>query len=109
MDVSHLLDELNEAQREAVSAAKTPYVRFDLTAYAVPHRCAREFVLVLADLGRRRLDDGAAACARFGRWLSQRSAQCWSTGMGCVASQPGTGSRDRVESLAGLGWCGPGP
>ena len=46
-------------ERVAVTAGKTPYVRFDLNDYSVPHTHVRRALSVLADEHRVRLLDGA--------------------------------------------------
>ena len=47
------------AERLAVTAGKTPYVRFDLNDYSVPHTHVRRALTVLADEHRVRVFDGA--------------------------------------------------
>jgi len=47
-------------ERVAVKAAKTPYVRFDLNDYSVPHSYVRRTLTVLADTDRLRIVDGEA-------------------------------------------------
>ena len=46
------------AERLAVTAGKTPYVRFDLNDYSVPHTHVRRALTVLADEHRVRVLDG---------------------------------------------------
>ncbi len=46
-------------ERVAVTAGKTPYVRFDLNDYSVPHTHVRRPLSVLADEQRVRILDGA--------------------------------------------------
>src|SRR3954454_1153892 len=60
-DVSYPLIE-----RVAVSVGKTPYVRFDLNDYSVPHTQVRRTLSVLADPERVRIADGplVLACHR---------------------------------------------
>ena len=47
------------AERVAVTVGKTPYVRFDLNDYSVPHTHVRRPLSVLADEHRVRILDGA--------------------------------------------------
>ena len=53
-------------ERVAVSVGKTPYVRFDLNDYSVPHDHVRRMLTVLADPHEVRIVDGAEllACHR---------------------------------------------
>src|SRR6202020_3260505 len=46
-----------------VSVNKTPYVRFDLNDYSVPHTHVRRVLTVLADPHEVRIVDGAAVLA----------------------------------------------
>ena len=56
-------------ERVAVTAGKTPYVRFDLNDYSVPHTHVRRTLAVLADESAVRVLDGVAELARHIR--------CW--------------------------------
>ena len=47
-------------ERVAVKAGKTPYVRFDLNDYSIPHTQVRRLLTVLADPDEVRIVDGAA-------------------------------------------------
>jgi hypothetical protein len=47
----------------AVSVGKTPYVRFDLNNYSIPHTHVRRVLTVLADPHEVRVVDGAAVLA----------------------------------------------
>src|SRR3954471_910420 len=51
-------------ERVAVSVGKTPYVRFDLNDYTVPHTHVRRILTVLADPHEVRIADGADILAR---------------------------------------------
>src|SRR6202041_803530 len=51
----------------AVSVGKTPYVRFDLNDYSVPHTHVRRILTVLADPHEVRIADGADILARHRR------------------------------------------
>jgi transposase len=51
----------------AASVGKTPYVRFDLNDYSVPHACVRRVLTVLADPREVRIVDGAKVLARHQR------------------------------------------
>ena len=51
------------AERRAVTVGKTPYVRFDLNDYSVPHTHVRRALSVLADEYRVRILDGAQELA----------------------------------------------
>jgi hypothetical protein len=46
-----------------VTAGKTPYVRFDLNDYSIPHDCVRRPLTVLADPDRLRIVDGQKVIA----------------------------------------------
>ena len=59
-------------ERVAVTVDKTPYIRFDLNDYSVPHTHVRRTLAVLADEHTVRILDGAAELARHGR--------CWDRG-----------------------------
>ena len=54
-------------QRLAVSVRKTPYVRFDLNDYSVPHTHVRRTLTVLASLDTVRICDGATVLATHPR------------------------------------------
>jgi hypothetical protein len=59
-------------ERVPVTVGKTPYVRFDLNDYSVPHTHVRRTLTVLADEQWVRILDGAAELARH--------ARCWDSG-----------------------------
>jgi hypothetical protein len=59
-------------ERVAVTVGKTPYIRFDLNDYSVPHTHVRRTLAVLADEHTVRILDGAAELARHDR--------CWDRG-----------------------------
>jgi hypothetical protein len=50
-------------EKVAVSVGKTPYVRFDLNDYSVPHTHVRRVLTVLADPHEVRIVDGASVLA----------------------------------------------
>ena len=50
-------------ERVAVKVGKTPYVRFDLNDYSVPHTHVRRVLTVLADTHEVRIVDGAQVLA----------------------------------------------
>jgi hypothetical protein len=52
---------------KAVSAGKTPYVRFDLNDYSIPHDCVSRTLTVVADLETVRILDGQAVIATHPR------------------------------------------
>jgi transposase len=54
-------------EQVAVSAGKTPYIRFDLNDYSVPHTYIRRTLTVLADPHRLRIADGQAIIATHPR------------------------------------------
>jgi len=60
------------AERRGVTAGKTPYVRFDLNDYSVPHTHVRRALTVLADDHQVRILDGVQELARHVR--------CWDRG-----------------------------
>ena len=59
-------------ERVAVAVGKTPYVRFDLNDYSVPHTHVRRTLAVLADERTVRILDGGTELARHDR--------CWDRG-----------------------------
>jgi transposase len=59
-------------ERVAVTVGKTPYARFDLNDYSVPHTHVRRTLTVLADEQWVRVLDGATELARH--------ARCWDSG-----------------------------
>ena len=59
-------------ERVAVTVDKTPYIRFDLNDYSVPHTHVRRTLAVLADERTVRILDGVAELARHVR--------CWDRG-----------------------------
>ena len=52
---------------KAVSAGKTPYVRFDLNDYSIPHDCVSRTLTVAANLETVRILDGQAVIAAHPR------------------------------------------
>jgi len=60
------------AERRAVTAGKTLYVRFDLNDYSVPHTHVRRALTVLADERLIRILDGTQELASY--------ARCWDRG-----------------------------
>src|SRR6202453_3862283 len=54
-------------ERVAVKVGKTPYVRFDLNDYSVPHTHVRRILTVLADPDRLRIVEGEAIVASHPR------------------------------------------
>lgn len=52
---------------KAVSAGKTPYVRFDFNDYSIPHTCVRRTLTVAADLATVRVLDGPTVIATHPR------------------------------------------
>lgn len=54
-------------ERVAVSVGKTPYVRFDLNDYSVPHTQVRKTLIVMADPERVRILDGFEVVASHPR------------------------------------------
>jgi hypothetical protein len=54
-------------ERKAVSVGKTPYVRFDLNDYSVPHTLVRKTLTVVADPERVRILDGHEVVASHPR------------------------------------------
>jgi hypothetical protein len=54
-------------ERVAVSVGKTPYVRFDLNDYSVPHTQVRKTLTVVADPERVRILDGSEVVASHPR------------------------------------------
>jgi hypothetical protein len=62
-------------ERVAVKVGKTPYVRFDLNDYSVPHTHVRRTLAVLADEQWVRVLDGATELARHRPLLGPPAAQ----------------------------------
>jgi transposase len=54
-------------ERVEVAVGKTPYVRFDLNDYSVPHTCVRKTLTVLASEETVRIFDGTALVAEHRR------------------------------------------
>jgi transposase len=54
-------------QRDEVTIGKTPYARFDLNDYSVPHDCVRRVLMVVADEQRVRIVDGMRIVAEHPR------------------------------------------
>jgi len=54
-------------EQVAVKIGKTPYARFDLNDYSVPHGCVQRTLTVVADLKQVRLLDGQAIIATHPR------------------------------------------
>lgn len=59
------------AERSEVRVGKTPYVRFDLNDYSVPHTQVRRSLTVAATLARVRVLDGATVLADHPRSYAQ--------------------------------------
>ena len=55
------------AERQEVSVGKTPYVRFDLNDYSIPHTHVRRQLTVLADHDQIRIADGGLVIASHPR------------------------------------------
>jgi len=60
-------DDFPAHERLAVRIGKTPYARFDLNDYSVPHDRVRRTLTVLADTARVRITDGAKVVAEHRR------------------------------------------
>lgn len=60
-------DPFPSAERVAVSVRKTPYVRFDLNDYSVPHTYVRRTLVILASLDTLRILDGHTVIASHPR------------------------------------------
>lgn len=56
----------------AVSAGKTPYVRFDLNDYSIPHTCVARTLTVAATIEQVRILDGQALIATHPRSYDRR-------------------------------------
>lgn len=61
------------AERLEVHAGKTPYVRFDLNDYSIPHTHVRRTLTVLAEPDRVRVLDGATVLATHRRSWDRRA------------------------------------
>jgi hypothetical protein len=60
-------------EQRAVKAGKTPYVRFDLNDYSIPHTHVQRLLLVLADPHRVRILDGMQLLAEHPRSYDRRA------------------------------------
>jgi hypothetical protein len=65
-------DSFPAEERQEVVVAKTPYLRFDLNDYSVPHTFVRKTVVVSATLDTVRILDGAEVIARHPRCYEKR-------------------------------------
>jgi transposase len=61
----------NTDERKAVKVAKTPYLRFDLNDYSVPHTQVRKLLTVYASLTRVRIIDGKQLIVEHQRSFSK--------------------------------------
>lgn len=57
---------------KAVSAGKTPYIRFDLNDYSIPHTCVARTLTVVACLDQVRILDGQKVIATHPRSFDRR-------------------------------------
>ncbi|MEF8723486.1 MAG: IS21 family transposase [Candidatus Accumulibacter delftensis] len=57
---------------KAVCAGKTPYVRFDLNDYSIPHTCVARTLTVAASMDEVRILDGQTVVARHRRSYDRR-------------------------------------
>lgn len=64
-------DDFPAEERKEVAAGKTPYIRFDLNDYSVPHDHVRRPLVVLATEQRLRVLDGSAVIAEHRRSYDQ--------------------------------------
>ncbi len=97
-------------ERVAVKVGKTPYVRFDLNDYSVPHTHVRRMLTVLADPHEVRIVDGAAAARLPSPQLRQRRADRAgrpSPGAARPEARRPPASRDRPPGPGGAGQPGP--
>lgn len=60
-------DHFNTFEQTQVSARKTPYIRFDLNDYSIPHTEVQKVLTVSADLKRLRILDGQSVLATHSR------------------------------------------
>ena len=58
-------------EQVAVKAGKTPYIRFDLNDYSIPHTQVRRWLTVLADPSEVRITDGQQVLTRHPRSYSK--------------------------------------
>ena len=59
-------------EMKTVSAGKTPYIRFDLNNYSIPHTCVARTLAVTASLDQVRILDGQAVVATHPRSFDRR-------------------------------------
>ena len=92
-------------EQVAVSVNKTPYVRFDLNDYSVPHTHVRRVLTVLADPREVRIVDGATVLARHPRSYD-RDAQIELPGhVEALVEQKAAARQHRAtDRLAGTAW-----
>ena len=86
----------------AVSVGKTPYVRFDLNDYSVPHAHVRRVLTVLADPHEVRVVDGATVLACHRRSYD-RDAQIEHS----TSRRWSNRSAPRVSTAPPTAWCRP--
>ena len=65
-------DDFPTDEVRAVSAGKTPYVRFDLNDYSIPHTCVARSLTVTANPGEVRVLDGQTVIATHPRSYDRR-------------------------------------
>ena len=65
-------DDFPTDEVKAVSAGKTPYVRFDLNDYSIPHTCVARSLTVTASPGEVRILDGQTVIATHSRSYDRR-------------------------------------
>lgn len=60
-------DHFNTFEQSQITARKTPYIRFDLNDYSIPHTHVQKVLTVTADLTRVRILDGEEVIATHAR------------------------------------------
>jgi hypothetical protein len=72
-------------EQAPVKAGKTPYVRFDLNDYSIPHTQVRRWLTVLADPAEVRIADGQHVIARHPRSYGNCAASALSASTSATA------------------------
>lgn len=88
---------------KAVSAGKTPYVRFDLNDYSIPHTCVARTLTVAADMMTVRILDGQNVIATHPRSFDRRQQiECPAHIETLVAHKRAAGAHRGTDQLMAL-------
>jgi transposase len=86
-------------EQVAVKAGKTPYVRFDLNDYSIPHTLVRRWLTVLADPAEVRVADGQHVIARHARGYGKGEQIEDKAHIQALVEQKRAGRRHRAADL----------